>query len=132
MPQDQHRNLSRRERQIMDILLEQGRVGAEEVRKRLPEAPSYSAVRAMLVKLENKGQVRHAKEGSRYIYQPTLSRKTALSTALSRLVQVFFGGSVSQAVSGMVELNAGRMSEEELDRVAEVIEEARGRKRRQS
>ena len=126
--QDSYRNLSRRERQIMDILLEKGRASAEDVRKRLPDPPSYSAVRAMLVKLESKGQIRHATEGTRYIYEPTGSRKTARSTALSRLVQVFFGGSVSQAVSGMVELDAGRMSEEELDRVAMIIEAARGRK----
>ena len=132
MNHDKHLDLSRRERQIMDILLEKGRAGAEDVRRGLPEPPSYSAVRAMLVKLENKGHVHHVKEGHRYIYIPTVSRRKALSSAMSRFVRVFFGGSVAGAVTGMVELSAARMSEEELDSVAEIVEEARRRKRRRS
>ena len=119
---------SRRERQIMDILIELGRATAEDVRSRLPAPPSYSAARAMLAKLEGKGQVHHVEEGMRYVYQPTTARSVARRSAVSRLVKVFFGGSLARAVTGMVDMSADKLSAEELDEMAEAIELARRRR----
>ena len=123
MPNDDQ--LSRRERQIMDILFELEEASAEEIRSRLPDPPSYSAARAMLAKLERKGQVRHAERGLRYIYRPAVSRRRARSRAVERLVKVFFGGSLAAAVSGMVDLSGRDLSEEEIDRLADRIETLR-------
>ena len=120
--------LSRRERQIMDILLELGRASAEDVRKRLPDPPSYSAARAMLAKLEDKGQVRHLEKGLRYVYLPAISQSGARKSAILRLVKVFFGGSLARAVTGMVDMSAHKLSAEELDEMAEAIELARRRR----
>jgi len=119
--------LSRRERQIMDILIELGEATAEAVRSRLPDPPSYSAARAMLAKLEAKGQVRHTERDLRYVYAPRISEAAARRSAVARLIDVFFGGSVGQAVSGMVDLSADRLSEEELELMAEAIDAARGK-----
>ena len=122
--------LSRRERQIMDILYELGTATAEEVRGRLPQPPSYSAARAMLAKLEEKGQVRHREEGLRYIYSPTVSRERARQSAVARLVKVFFDGSVAQAANGMIDMTADQLSPDELDHLARAIDEARLRRRK--
>ena len=113
--------LSRREREIMDALLELGdEASAEEIRTRLPDPPSYSAVRAMLVKLEAKGVVRHKEKGLRYIYSPTATRSAARRSALQRLVRVFFGGSTGDAVNAL--LDAEAWSPEELEAIARLIE----------
>lgn len=117
--------LSRRERQIMDILFELGEAPAEDVRSRLPDPPSYSAARAMLRKLEEKGMVRHRAEDLRYVYSPTISREEARESAVSRLVRVFYDGSVAQAVNALVDRSASDLSDEELDRLAARIDEAR-------
>jgi len=116
--------LPRREREIMDVLFQiGGEASAEEIRERLTDPPSYSAVRAMLAKLEAKGAVRHREKGLRYIYSPTVARTTARRSALKRLVQVFFDGSAGQAMTAL--LNDEKWTEEELDRLAERIEQAR-------
>src|SRR5262245_16234878 len=103
MPSPPHEKLTRREREIMDALfaLEDG-ASAEDVRERLTDPPGYSAVRAMLVRLEAKGFVRHREEGLRYVYFPTRSRISAQRTALDKLVQVFFGGSPRQTVTALL------------------------------
>src|SRR5437868_11065727 len=97
MRKDGHRNLSRRERQIMDILYARGRASAGEIHEALPDAPTYSAVRAKLRVLEEKGHVRHQEESLRYVYLPTVGRDTARRSALRHLVTTFFEGSVEQA-----------------------------------
>lgn len=127
-PRSQLNQLSRRERQIMDILLELGEAPAEEVRTRLPDPPSYSAARAMLRKLEEKGMVRHREESLRYVYTPAISRDEARESAVSRLVRVFFDGSAARAANALVDRSASELSVEELDRLARTIDEARKRR----
>lgn len=116
--------LSRRERQILDALLEAGEAPAEDVRQRLPDPPSSSAVRVMLTRLEKKGYVRHREEGVRYVYAPAVSKTRERRNALSRLVRTFFGGSTTEAVTALLDV-AEDLSPEELDRLAGVIEKAK-------
>jgi BlaI family transcriptional regulator, penicillinase repressor len=125
MRKDGHRNLSRRERQMMDILYRRGRATAAEIHEALPDAPTYSAVRAKLRVLEEKGHVRHEEEALRYVYLPTVARDTARRSALRHLVSTFFEGSVEQAVAALVDLSASNFSRQELDRISNLIEEAR-------
>lgn len=119
--------LTRREREIMDALfaLPDG-ASAEDVRERLTDAPSYSAVRAMLVRLEAKGFVRHREEGLRYVYVPTKSRVSAQRTALDKLVQVFFGGSPRETVTALLKHES--WTDDELDSLQAEIERARKEK----
>jgi predicted transcriptional regulator len=117
--------LSRRERQIMDIIYRGGQATAAEVMQQLPDPPSYSAVRAMLRILEEKGHLRHEEQGPRYVYLPTLPREKARSSALKQLVQTFFEGSTEQAVAALLDMSSSQLSEEELDRLAQLIEQAR-------
>lgn len=128
MTRSQLSQLSRRERQIMDILLELGEAPAEEVRTRLPDPPSYSAARAMLRKLEEKGMIRHREQDLRYVYSPAISREEARESAITRLVRVFFDGSAARAVNALVDRSASELSDEELDRLARAIEDARARR----
>jgi predicted transcriptional regulator len=107
---DKHRDLSRRERQIMDILYQQGRATASEIQQALPKAPSYSAVRAKLRVLEEKGHVRHEEEALRYVYLPTTSRATARQSALRHLVSTFFGNSTPEAVVALLDLSSADLS----------------------
>ena len=116
--------LSRRERQIMEIVYQQGRVTAAEVRERMPEAPSYSAVRAMLRILEDKGHLRHEQEGPRYVFLPTVPHEEASETALRRLVRTFFADSPEGAMAALLELEGDRLDEEALARIAARIREA--------
>jgi BlaI family penicillinase repressor len=116
---------SRRERQIMDILYRRGEASVGDVRDEMDDAPSYSAVRALLAILERKGHVLHQKSGSRFIYLPAHGRTEAAQSALAQLVQTFFGGSVEQVVASLVADPDGKLSTEELDRLAKLIEEAR-------
>ena len=117
--------LSRRERQIMDVIYREGQATATEVLERLPDPPSYSAVRAMLRVLENKGHVRHVADGTRYVYQPTLPRERAGRPALASVLETFFEGSTEKAVAALLDLSRKGLSEEELDRLSELIEQAR-------
>jgi predicted transcriptional regulator len=118
-------DLSRRERQIVDILYSQGSATAAEVQAALPEPPSYSAVRAMLRVLEEKGHVRHEQDGPRYVYKPTLPRDNAKKSALRHMLQTFFDGSAEQAISALLDDHSARLSDAELDRLARMISEAR-------
>jgi len=120
-----HLDLSRRERQIIDILYAQGRATAAEVQTALPDPPSYSAVRAMLRILEDKGHVRHEQDGPRYVYLPTVARDNAKKSAMRHMLQTFFDGSASQAISALLDDDTARLSEVELERLASMIEKAR-------
>ena len=120
--------LSRREREIMDVLHALGdRASADEIRGRLTDPPSYSAVRALLVKLEVKGAIRHRAEGLRYIYSPTATRASAQRKAVDRLMRVFFGGSPSQAAAAL--LKQEQWSDAELDALRRQIEQVRKNRR---
>jgi len=118
-------HLSRRERQIMDALHQRGRATAAEVQAALHEAPGYSAVRALLRILEDKGHVKHRREGARYVYLPRASRETARRSALRRVVSTFFQGSVSQAMAALLETADTRLSDSELHELQQTIEQAR-------
>jgi len=117
--------LSRRERQIMDVLYELGRATSAEVRERLPDPPSYSAVRAMLRILEDKGHLRHEQEGPRYVFFPAVPRETARESALRRVVRTFFDGSAEGAMTALLDLGVEDLDEEALRRLADRIAEAR-------
>jgi predicted transcriptional regulator len=117
--------LSRRERQIMDVLYELGRATAAEVRERLPDPPSYSAVRAMLRILEDKGHLRHEQDGPRYVFSPAVPREEARESALRRVVRTFFDGSAESAMSALLDLGVEDLDEEALRRLAQRIAEAR-------
>ena len=117
--------LSRRERQIMDLLFRRGKATAAEVQRDLPDPPSYSAVRALLRILEQKGHVKHEQDGPRYVYVPRLDRDTARATALRHLVQTFFDGSTEQAMAALIDTSARTLGDAELERLAELIEKAR-------
>ena len=125
MRKDGHRNLSRRERQMMDILYTRGRATAAEIHEALPDAPTYSAVRAKLRVLEEKGHIRHEEESLRYVYIPTLPRDTARRSALRHVVSTFFEGSVEQAVAALIDLSAAKLDDLELDRISHLINEAK-------
>lgn len=118
-------NLSRREQQIMDVLIERGSASVAEVRERIPDPPTYSAVRALLRVLEEKGHVRHRYDGPRYVYHPTADRNKVRRSALKRLVTTFFGGSTQNAVAALLDMEVSRLAPEELDRLARLIEQAR-------
>lgn len=120
----QPETLSRRERQIMDILYRQSRATASDVLAAMEDPPSYSTVRALLRILEDKGHLRHQQDGTRYLYEPALPREHARTSALQRLVTTFFEGSAEQVVAALLD-DPGKVSREELDRIATLIEDAR-------
>jgi predicted transcriptional regulator len=115
--------LSRRERQIMDIVYAQGQATAADVTAALPDAPSYSAVRALLRILEQKGHLRHQQDGPRYVFLPTVSRDRARRSALRSLVRTFFDGSSAQAAAALID--QAPLSDEDFDRLAAAIDKAR-------
>ena len=115
--------LSRREREIMDVLFSLGQAAAEDIRARLSDPPSYSAVRAMLVRLETKGHIRHHEEGLRYVYSPTTSPATARRAALKQYLGTFFGGSLGDMVTSLVRQES--WTDTELDILQREIEQAR-------
>jgi predicted transcriptional regulator len=118
-------SLTRREREIMDILHRRGRATAHEVLEDLPDPPSYSAVRALLRLLEERGHVKHSEEDQRYVYRPVAAPGDARRSALAHVVRTFFSGSVEQAVVALVESSRSKLSREELDRLAAVIDRAK-------
>jgi predicted transcriptional regulator len=109
----------------MDAVYQLGQATAAEVLDRIPEPPSYSAVRAMLRLLEEKGYLRHKQDGPRYLYLPTVTRDRARRSALKQMLQTFFDGSTEQAVAALLDLSRAKLSEEELDRLSRIIDEAR-------
>ena len=118
-----HVHLSRRERQIMDIIHRLGKATATEVMEALPNPPSYSTVRALLRLMEEKGYLRHETDGTKYVFLPTLAREKALQSALKQMVQTFFAGSTEQAVAAL--LSKSKLKQDELDRLSVLIEQAR-------
>ena len=124
MPDPLTTQLSRRERQIMDVVYRLGQATAAEVLAELPDPPSYSAVRAMLRLLEEKGHVRHEQDGPRYVYLPTVNRDKARKSAMRHLVRTFFDGSTEDAVAALLQ-NDGGISDEELSRLAKLIDGAK-------
>ena len=119
------RDLSRRERQIMDLLFRMGKATAAEVMEGLADAPSYSAVRALLRILEQKGHVRHEEEGRAYVYMPLVRRADARQSALSHLLKTFFDNSAEQAVAALLALKGEKMSDAELERMSRMIAAAK-------
>jgi predicted transcriptional regulator len=117
--------LSRRERQIMDILYQRGKASASEVREAMPDAPGYSAVRAMLRVLEEKGHVKHLEEGLKYVYVPVVAREKAKRSAVKHVLDTFFSGSPEQIVAALLDVSSERLTHEELDRMADLIEKAK-------
>ena len=120
-----HTVLSRRERQIMDILFRRGRATAAEVMADLPGNSSYSTVRTQLRVLESKGHVRHEEEGLRYVYLPAVPRRAARKSALRHLVDTFFDGSTEKVVGALLGGEGARLSEAELERIAELVAKAK-------
>jgi len=109
----------------MDILYRRGRATASEIHQALPDAPTYSAVRAKLRVLEQKGHARHEEESLRYVYLPTMARETARKSALRHLISTFFEGSVEQAVAALLDLSAAKLRDEDLNRIQRMIDQAR-------
>jgi predicted transcriptional regulator len=118
-------NLSRRERQIMDIVYSRGQATATEVMENPPDPPSYSAVRALLRVLEEKGHLRHTLDGQRYVFSPTIARERAKRSALRGVLQTFFGGSAEEAVAALLDISDERLSDDELKRMENLIKQAR-------
>ncbi len=118
-------HLTRRERQIMDVIYQLGSATVGEVQENLPDPPGYSAVRAMMRLLEEKGHLRHRQDGPRYIYSPTRSRERARRSALQHLLQTFFDGSTERAVAALLDMSTDRLSDEEVDRLTSLIEDSR-------
>src|SRR6266481_465876 len=125
MPKSPHSVLSRRERQIMDIVYRVGRATVGEVMAELSGEPAYSTVRAQLRVLEEKGQLRHEEHGLRYVYIPAIPRHTVRQSALKHLVDTFFEGSAEKVVAALLGSEGAKVSQEELERIAELVEKAR-------
>jgi BlaI family transcriptional regulator, penicillinase repressor len=125
MRKDGHRNLSRRERQIMDILYRRGRASASEILEAMADPPTYSAVRAKLRVLEEKGHIRHEEEALRYVYLPTVARDSARRSAMRHMLSTFFDDSVEQAVAALLDVSSANLAPADLDRISRLIEDAR-------
>jgi BlaI family penicillinase repressor len=125
MREDRQDQMSRRERQIMEIIHRRGQATAQEVMEDIPDAPSYSAVRALLRLMEEKGYVCHQKDGPRYLYRATQAREKARNSALRNLLRTFFDNSASEAVAALLDISATKLSKDELDRLSQMIEKAR-------
>jgi predicted transcriptional regulator len=118
-------DLSRRERQIMDFLFEREHASVSEVTDGIADPPSYSAVRAMLATLEEKGRVTHVEDGRAYIYRPSMRKEIARQGALSHLLKTFFDGSTEKAVAALLDLKGQKLSGDELERVAKLVDQAK-------
>jgi predicted transcriptional regulator len=117
--------LSRREREMMNIIFAKGRATATEVMEGMAEPPSYSAVRATLRVLEQKGHLKHQHDGTRYVYIPTMNREKVRLSALDNLLSTFFDGSAANVVATLIERQKGKISDEELDELSRLIAQAR-------
>jgi predicted transcriptional regulator len=122
---NQERGLSRRERQIMDVLYRLGKASAADIRAALASPPSYTAVRTHLTILEERGHVTHESDGPRYIYEPVVPREEMARTAIEGVLHTFFDNSVERVVTTLLDRKEAQVSREELDRLARIIEEAR-------
>jgi BlaI family transcriptional regulator, penicillinase repressor len=122
---NKQQGLSRRERQIMDILYRAGKASGSDVLNAMPDPPSYSAVRAMLRVLEEKGHVKHQEEGLKYVYAPVVARDKAKRSAVKHVMETFFNGSAEQIVAALLDVSSTRLTRDELDRMSEMIEKAK-------
>jgi predicted transcriptional regulator len=129
MAKSPYLDLGRRERQIMDVVYRLGRASVSDVIEQIPDPPSYSSVRAMMGKLEEKGHLAHEADGPRYVYFPVQAREEATRSALRRMLRTFFDGSPSKAVAAVLDVSGRSLTKEELDELAELIEDARRRGR---
>ena len=120
-----HPDVSRRERQILDVLYRAGRATVAEIQQALPSPPSYSAVRTLLRILEEKGHVRHEQDGVRYVYLPRVARDQAKRFALRHLLHTFFEGSITQTIAALLDDDSSRLSNEDWERLTDLIERAR-------
>ena len=125
MPVSHHHVLSRRERQIVDLLYQLGRATAADLLKEMPGDPSDSTVRTQLRVLETKGHVRHEEEGTKYVYYPVVPRRVVRKSALKHVMNTFFDGSAEKVVAALLGPDGGRLSDEELDRIAGMVASAR-------
>jgi predicted transcriptional regulator len=125
VPETRRIDLSRRERQIMDVIYRRGRASVAEVVADIPDPPSYSAVRALLRILEDKGHLKHIQDGPRYVYLPARPRRRAGRAALKRVLQTFYDGSVEKAVAALLDASSPKLSPEEMARLARLVERAR-------
>lgn len=117
--------LSRRERQIMEVLYQRGKASASEIREAIGDAPSYSAIRTLLKVLEDKGHVKHRAEGLKYVYMPTVGQQKAKRSAVKHVLDTFFNGSPEQVVAALLNVASTRLTREELGRMGEMIEKAK-------
>ena len=125
MADSPHIDLSRRERQIMDVIYARGSATVREVMDRIPDPPSYSAVRAMLRVLEEKGHLMHEQDGPRYTYLPIVPREQARDSAMKQMLRTFFDGSAERAVAALLDMSGTDLSPSEWDRLADMIKQAR-------
>lgn len=125
MTKKSQESLSRRERQIMNIIYQKGSATAAEVLENLPDPPSYSAVRALLKVLEVKGHLKHRQDGPRYLFSPKVSREKAKRSAVQQLLQTFFDGSAEQAVATLLDVSRPELSDKDLDRLTTLINDAK-------
>ena len=125
MAKSKGESLSRRERQIMDVIYRLGQATVAEVLEEMPDPPGYSAVRAMLRILEVKGHLRHESRGPKYVFLPTVPREKARKSALKQLVQTFFDGSTTQAFAALLDLSDSKLTDEDLDRLSGLIAQAK-------
>jgi predicted transcriptional regulator len=119
------KDLGARERQIMDVIYQLGEAAVGDVRDRLPNPPSYSAVRTMIRHLEGKGLLKHRQDGARYVYRPVRSRESASRSALRHLLATFFGGSAPDAVAAILDVSAEKLDDQDLKRIRQLIDQAR-------
>ena len=117
--------MSRRERQILDVLFRTGRATAAEIQEAMPEPPSYSAVRTLLRILEDKGHVKHEQDGARYVYMPRIARDHAKKSALRHLLHTFFEGSAPQAIAALLDEDCSRLTKDDWKRLSAMVERAR-------
>lgn len=125
MPKSFDKELSRRERQIMDIVYERGQASALEIQESIPDAPSYTTVRTLLRILENKGHLTHQKQGAYYVYSPTQPRSQAADAALARVVKTFFDSNIERVVSALLSNADSELNAEQLERLTQLIEQAK-------
>ena len=121
--------LSRRERQIMEALYRLGKASAIEIRDAMPNPPTYTAVRTHLALLQDKGHIRHERQGAKHIYEPVVPRDEMAKNVITGVLENFFGGSVERVVATLIEPGTGGLSDEQLDRISKLIDEARGQGR---
>jgi predicted transcriptional regulator len=121
-------HLTKRERQIMDVVYRLGSASASQIQDGLPDAPGSSSVRTLVARLETKGWLKHVQDGRRFVYAPIVPRSKARRNALMHLVRVFFDGSVSETLSTLIDANSGRISDDEIVRMRKMIEQARRRR----